>query len=59
MLQGGLIADLPDWLVDADRLYRLVKLTGWTPEQIAEAPGIVLDELLAVDQAHREAAAGG
>ncbi len=38
-------------------MYRLVKLTGWTPEQMADVAGVTLDWLLAMEDADAQVAA--
>ena len=51
-MRGGKIEDLSDeW-----REFRLVRLTGWTLEQIDAAPAARLDWLLTMEDANNEAA---
>jgi hypothetical protein len=36
------------------RIYEVVRLTGWTLDQIDEAPAQTLDWLLAIERTHRK-----
>lgn len=52
-MRQGVSTDLPDWLNDAAALHDIIRLTGWTPEQIDEQPAALLDALRAVDRVNR------
>lgn len=51
---GGGGDDLPGWLTEATELHQIIRLTGWTPEQIEDQPAALLDALRAVDNVYRK-----
>lgn len=52
-LKGGDFDQVPEWLNELDDLYRVIKITHWTPEQIDEQPAPLLDQLIAIDNVYR------
>ena len=56
-LKAGEYLDVPVELMEYERLYELVGITGWTPGVIDEQPAVTLDYLLAIRSAHNRAAA--
>ena len=53
-LMAGGLDDVPHELVEAERLFQIVQITGWSLDVIDECPAVVLDNLLAVAAIHRE-----
>jgi hypothetical protein len=51
-------APLPAAIEERNRLYELVRITGWTLEQIEATPAVDLDWLVQIDRVHREVEAG-
>jgi hypothetical protein len=52
-----MLGPLPDWANSMLRVYEVVKLTGWSLEQIESTPALVLDRLLLIHHAHQRAQA--